>query len=68
VRSLVARELRGFGTAGPSKRDAIATLRDHLDAGHLTPVIDRTFPLDRAAEAIRYLAGGEPVGRVIVTP
>jgi NADPH:quinone reductase-like Zn-dependent oxidoreductase len=67
VRSMFSRHLGGAGSAGLSKKEAIATLRDYLEAGQLTPVIDRTFPLDEAAEAIRYLSEGEPVGRVVLT-
>jgi NADPH:quinone reductase-like Zn-dependent oxidoreductase len=44
------------------------TLRAELAAGHLTPVVDRAFPLGQAGEAIRYLASGEPLGRVVLTP
>ena len=66
LRSLVDRRLRRGGSA-PSKQEAMETLRADLEAGHLTPVIDRTFPLSQAGEAIRYLAGGEPVGRVVLT-
>jgi len=68
ILSLFVRHLRRAGFKSPSKKQAMETLRAHLEAGHLTPVIDRTFPLDQAAEAIRYLAEGEPVGRVILTP
>jgi NADPH:quinone reductase-like Zn-dependent oxidoreductase len=67
VLSLFVRHLRGAGSTRPSKKEAMATLRAHLEAGRLTPVIDRTYPLSGAGEAIRYLAGGEPVGRVVLT-
>jgi NADPH:quinone reductase-like Zn-dependent oxidoreductase len=65
--SLFVRQLRKAGSAGPSKNEAMATLRAHLEAGQLTPVIDRTYPLSQAGQAIRYLAEGEPVGRVVLT-
>ena len=38
-----------------------------IEEGKLTPVIDRTFPLREAPEAIRYLAQGHPGGKVVVT-
>ena len=66
LRSLVDRRLRRGGSA-PSKQETMATLQEELAAGHLTPVIDRAFPLADAGEAIGYLAGGEPVGRVVLT-
>ncbi|HLX78398.1 MAG TPA: zinc-binding dehydrogenase, partial [Acidimicrobiales bacterium] len=33
----------------------------------VTPIIDRTFPLREAPEAIRYLSEGHPGGKVVVT-
>jgi len=38
-----------------------------IEEGKVTPVIDRTFPLHDASEAIRYLAQGHPGGKVVVT-
>jgi NADPH:quinone reductase-like Zn-dependent oxidoreductase len=65
--SLFVRQLRKPGAPVPTKKEAMAQLRAHLEAGHLTPVIDRTYDLSEAGEAIRYLAEGEPHGRVILT-
>jgi NADPH:quinone reductase-like Zn-dependent oxidoreductase len=65
--SLFVRHLRRSGPGRPSKREAMDTLRAHLEAGQLTPVIDRTYPLGEAGEAIRYLAGGQALGRVMLT-
>jgi len=67
VLSLFVRNLRRSGSRAPSKREAMETLRAHLEAGDLTPVIDRTYPLSQAGAAIRYLADGDPVGRVVLT-
>jgi NADPH:quinone reductase-like Zn-dependent oxidoreductase len=52
---------------GADKAEAMAILRDHLEAGRLIPVIDRAFELADAAEAIRYLASGSARGRVVLT-
>ncbi len=38
-----------------------------IENGKVTPVIDRTFPLREAPEAIRYLAQGHPGGKIVVT-
>jgi putative PIG3 family NAD(P)H quinone oxidoreductase len=38
-----------------------------LDAGRIAPVIDRTFPLDSAAEAHERLETSEHVGKIILT-
>lgn len=38
-----------------------------MEAGKLTPVIDRTYPLTQAADAMRYLEEGHARGKVVVT-
>jgi len=47
-------------------RDSLSALAELAEAGKLTPVIDRTYPLDEAAEAIRYLETGHARGKVVV--
>ena len=42
-------------------------LRTLLEAGTITPVIDRTFPLDLVPEAIRYLRDGRTRGKIVIT-
>ena len=42
-------------------------LKDLIEAGTLTPVIDRTYPLAEVPEAIRYLEGGHAQGKVVIT-
>lgn len=37
-----------------------------IEDGNVTPVIDRTFPLREAPEAVRYLAQGHPAGKIVV--
>lgn len=66
LQSIFVRPLRRSGIGGLTKREAMDTLRTHLEAGHLTPVIDRTFALGEAGAAIRYLADGQPIGRVVI--
>ena len=48
-------------------RDDLAVLRDLLDAGKVTPVIDRTYRLNEVAEAVRYLETGHARGKVVIT-
>ncbi len=38
-----------------------------LNAGKVTPVIDRRYPLSEVPEAFRYYAKGHPQGRVVIT-
>jgi NADPH:quinone reductase-like Zn-dependent oxidoreductase len=45
----------------------IEELRALIEAGKLTPVIDRTFPLADAAQAVRYLEDGHAKGKVVIT-
>jgi NADPH:quinone reductase-like Zn-dependent oxidoreductase len=33
----------------------------------VTPVIDRTYPMSEAAEAMRYLEGGHARGKIVIT-
>jgi NADPH:quinone reductase-like Zn-dependent oxidoreductase len=44
----------------------LLTLREFIEAGQLTPVIDRVFPLCETADAIRYLETGHPRGKVVI--
>jgi NADPH:quinone reductase-like Zn-dependent oxidoreductase len=48
-------------------RDDLVLLRAMLEAGTVTPVIDRTYALGAAAEAIRYLQQGHANGKVVIT-
>ena len=42
-------------------------LKELVEAGKLTPVIDRTYPLSEVPDAIRYLAGGNARGKSVIT-
>ncbi len=46
--------------------DELVALADMVDAGALRSVIDRTYPLEEAADAMRYLAEGHAGGKIIV--
>ena len=49
------------------KKDDLLLLKDMVDTGKLTPVIDRTYPLAETPEAIRYVEAGHARGKVVVT-
>jgi NADPH:quinone reductase-like Zn-dependent oxidoreductase len=51
----------------PAKKDQMVVLKDLLEAGKITPVIDRTYPLRELPEAIRYLEEGHARGKVVIT-
>ena len=42
-------------------------LKELIEAGKVTPVIDRTYPLSEVPEAIRYLEQGHARGKVVIT-
>jgi NADPH:quinone reductase-like Zn-dependent oxidoreductase len=52
--------------AVPSRAN-LTTLREYAEAGQLMPVVDRTYPLSAAAEAIRYVEAGHARGKVVIT-
>ncbi len=45
----------------------LAVLRELIEAGKLRPVIDRTFPLSEAADAVRYVGSGQARAKVVIT-
>ena len=42
-------------------------LRDLMQAGKVTPVIDRRYPLSKIAEAMAYVETGRAAGKVVLT-
>lgn len=42
-------------------------LTELIEAGTVTPSIDRAYPMDQAAEAMRYLAAGQAQGKIVIT-
>jgi NADPH2:quinone reductase len=47
--------------------EAWETLTELLESDRVKPIVAQTFPIEAAAEAIRYLVEGRPFGRVLVT-
>jgi len=47
--------------------DPLGVLKRMVEAGTITLVIDRAFPMAEAADAIRYLEQGTARGRIVVT-
>jgi len=50
----------------PSREDLVF-LQGLLAAGKVTPVIDRTYPLSEAPEALAYLEAGHARGKVVIS-
>jgi NADPH:quinone reductase-like Zn-dependent oxidoreductase len=61
----VGQKLRGL--TAKQKHEDLQTVRELIEAGRVTPVIDRAYPLIEAPDAIRYLEQGHPRGKVVVT-
>jgi NADPH:quinone reductase len=47
--------------------EAWTIITDLLKSEQVKPIIAKTFPLESAAEALRYLVEGRPLGRVLLT-
>ena len=62
------RQLRGPGTPLPDKKEVVETLRELLEAGKITPIIDSTYDLSDVREAFRRMIEDETHGKVILTP
>jgi NADPH:quinone reductase-like Zn-dependent oxidoreductase len=56
----------GVVSAKPSRQD-LEILRELVEAGKVMPCIDRRYPLEQAADALRYLGEGHARGKVVVT-
>jgi NADPH:quinone reductase-like Zn-dependent oxidoreductase len=61
----VSQRLRGL--VSKERGEDLQALTELIEAGKVTPVIDRTYPLIEAPEAIRYLEKGHPRGKVLIT-
>jgi NADPH:quinone reductase-like Zn-dependent oxidoreductase len=66
LRFLFSRQLSLLGSYMGSKSELVPVMK-LVAAGRLKPVIDRTFPLSKCADAHRYLEGGEQFGKVVLS-
>jgi NADPH:quinone reductase-like Zn-dependent oxidoreductase len=65
-RSRVLRQRVVFYIAS-TRREDLAYLKELIEAGQLRPVIDRTYPLGEAREAVRYAMSGQGRAKVVIT-
>ena len=56
----------GTFVASPKQENLVA-LRELIEAGKVTPVLDRTYPLSETPQAIAYVGEGHARGKVVVT-
>lgn len=50
----------------PNTKD-LAYIKDLIEAGKVVPVIDKSFPLNKLPEALRYYSEGHTRGKVVIT-
>jgi NADPH:quinone reductase-like Zn-dependent oxidoreductase len=50
-----------------SNNEDLVVLKEFIEAGKITPVIDRTYPLSDTPEAFRYLEESHARGKVVIT-
>ena len=65
LRSLFVRQ-QGRPFVSTPNPDDLSALKEMVEVGLVTPVIDRTYPLRETAEAFRYLDQGHAQGKVII--
>ena len=62
--SSVMNQLTGMRRGTLPKGDSMTVLRELLEAGDMTPFVDKTFPLRAVPEAIQYLELGQRKGKL----
>jgi NADPH:quinone reductase-like Zn-dependent oxidoreductase len=60
-------EQKLLGLISKERQQDLMTLKDLIEEGKITPVIDRTYPLSEAPQAVRYLEQGHSSGKVVLT-
>jgi NADPH:quinone reductase-like Zn-dependent oxidoreductase len=65
VSLFVGQKLRGLATK--VRQEDLVAVAKLIDEGTVRPVIDRTYPLVDAPDALRYLEGGHTRGKVVVS-
>ncbi len=67
LKAIFVKNLQKLTMSMPPKAGSMATLASLLESRQLTPIIDRTFPLEQTPEALRYLESGRARGRIVIS-
>ena len=67
LRSKIGDKKVGLMATAQIKQKDLVYLKELVEAGKVTPVIDRRYPLRETAEAIRYLEAKHARGKVVIT-
>jgi NADPH:quinone reductase-like Zn-dependent oxidoreductase len=66
-RSVIGLNMLRLWDAKGSFDEYLAPLREGIASGKLRPVVAEAFPLERAADAHRFLAERRNIGKVVLT-
>ena len=64
--SMIVRQQGSTYMATPKPGDLVE-LKEFIEAGKVTPVIDKTYPLSEFSDAMRHLNEGHAQGKVVIT-
>ncbi len=65
--AMLARDDRKLCLVADGPNKGLADLKEHMEAGELSPVIDRTYRLSEVPAALRYFGEGRHKGKIAIT-
>lgn len=64
---VIPQRLTMFVSSTNKRQADLETLRHHIEAGRLTPIVGDTYPLPQVPEAVRHLESGRAQGKIAIT-